>query len=176
MLVPVVTVIAALAVTSVAIALHVRDRKAAMVRLMEMDERLSTYRDIRCYLGSTVLTAYPSLVKSEVRRRLLHQLRSYDDIEDDASEMRWERIWAPKMYEVVAHLKETDMARQDGEFSDAIDGFETNERLIDDMRSKRAATARRLRWSLGNRERQIVGDSHAAARIAASQARLEAAE
>jgi hypothetical protein len=84
-----------------------------------------------------MLTSYPSLVPSELRMRLLKQLDIYDGITDDESERRWERTWMPKLIDTADSLGVTDIARQDREFMDAIDGFKTNELLIANAKDRR---------------------------------------
>lgn len=154
-----ITIVAVLLVI-VAFALVSRRRSAALDELEDIDTSLGTYREIRQFLGSHMLSAYPSLVPSDLRIRLQKQLGSYGDICDDASELRWERLWMPKLIEVADSLSESDAVRQDSEFADIVDGFKTNERLIDDAKRRREGAVRRLRPHLTNDMRELVRDSH----------------
>lgn len=136
------------------------DRRMALGMLAEIDSDLSTYRKIRQFLGIHVLTEYPSLVQQDLRMRLLKQMRAYEEIDDDESETRWERIWMPKMVQVVDDLAESGTAHQDTEFAEAIDGFRTNERLIADAKERRASVMRRPSLMLDARRKDWVSDSY----------------
>lgn len=112
-------------------------RHRALALLSEVDRSLGTYRKIRHILGQNMLMSYPSLITSDLRMKLLRQLDVYWAIEDDESERRWERLWMPKLMNVADDLQASDVAGQDKEFMDIIDGFKTNELLIADAKDKR---------------------------------------
>lgn len=112
-------------------------RNKSISSLREINERLCIYRKIRHALGVHMLVFYPSLIQSDLRMRLLKQLDIYASLDDDEAEKRWERLWLPKLLRVSEDLAKSDLARQDTEFSETIDGFRTNERLIADARLQR---------------------------------------
>lgn len=148
-----------IAVTLLACALAIRDRSISIASVYEENERLNTYRKIRQVLGIHMLAFYPSLVTSDLRMRLIKQLNAYENIDDDESEKRWERLWLPDLLSVSDMLSESDIAKQDTEFSETIEGFQTNERLITDAKAKRDALVRRPTVSIWRNERGVM-DSH----------------
>lgn len=142
------------------VALAAYDRRTALDSLAEIDHDLATYRKIRQFLGIHILTEYPSLVQQDLRMRLLKQMRTYEEINDDESETRWERIWMPKIIQVIDDLAESNATHQDTEFAEAIDGFKTNERLIADAKARRAAVAGRPSLLFDAKRKGWVSDSY----------------
>lgn len=159
-----------MSVTSMAVALIValgclalaaRDRAISLGALRKTNSRLCTYRKIRHTLGIHMLSSYPSLIASDLRMRLIKQLNVYITLDDDESEKRWERLWLAPLMQASEDLAMSSMARQDTEFAELIDGFQTNERLIADAKGTRQALVARPTVAVWKGVPDIR-DSHAA--------------
>ena len=75
----------------------------------------------------------------------------HEEIADEETEVRWERIWMPEMRKLMAQLEKSISGPDRDTFMRTKDAFETNERLLSEALDKRDSITARISMRIGGK-------------------------
>lgn len=127
------------------------DRKRSSQALANVNERVAAYRIVRLEFVRQMLSSFAASMPPDMRMRMHRRIAEHDEVHDEDSEIRWERVWMPEMRKLMGQLDKSVIGPDRDTLLRTKEAFETNERLLSEALDNRDALAARLSMRIGRK-------------------------